>query len=441
MPETNDEISLRDLYLILRRGLPLIVGVSLVAAVAAFFVTSFLPKTYRAEATVLISPSPVRVPDNDAIGFAPRSDVSFEAYETIALSSAVLEAALERVPGIGLTRQQLRGSVELTQLIGPQRPDQIAPQTVSHIVTSSDPDQAAALATAWATASVQSVQRSLQASFTPVQNTTLERLGALLSDLDEAELELEAFQARDTGSLLALQLEDLNTRITSRRERLDTIALNLATFEAQRRALSAQLEAADGTATPIAAQLPLLNAEELIPPELAEQIEALVSAQPAATGTLEADLIRLQARSRLQTVVVNVASLLTEQAFTEQQLEDFERRATDLRAASARLRLERTQLNRNVDDLRNAYDAVAHLEPTVLLLTALAPTSTQVLNQASAPTEPSGPRRSLTTALTLVLVGMLVTLYVFLREAVRPPPAPPPMADAPTVITDPPFRS
>ena len=66
----DDEISLRELYLILRRGLPLILIVTTIGALASFALVVLLPATYEAEATVVSSPTTVQVQDEGALAFA-----------------------------------------------------------------------------------------------------------------------------------------------------------------------------------------------------------------------------------------------------------------------------------------------------------------------------------------------------------------------------------
>jgi uncharacterized protein involved in exopolysaccharide biosynthesis len=72
----EDEISLRDVYLIFRRGLPLIFISSLAAGVLAFIISSFLPSVYEAETTVLISPPAVNVEGTPNLSFRPSSEKS-----------------------------------------------------------------------------------------------------------------------------------------------------------------------------------------------------------------------------------------------------------------------------------------------------------------------------------------------------------------------------
>lgn len=79
MPETGDETSLRSLYLILRWGFPLIIGLSSLAAVVAFSVASVRPERFRAQATVQILPSPIRYTPYLSLLQGP-GDPSIETY-------------------------------------------------------------------------------------------------------------------------------------------------------------------------------------------------------------------------------------------------------------------------------------------------------------------------------------------------------------------------
>lgn len=157
----SDEISLRELYLVLRRGLPLIVAVVAVAGLSAFAVMSLRPNLYEAESTVLIIPSPVRAPGPTNLPFNPVNDISYETYQTLANSRPVLDAAVSRLPQAGISDDELRRQGRLVRLMGPQRPDQVVPLSVTHVVQHTDPALAAALADAWAESTLEAVHSAL----------------------------------------------------------------------------------------------------------------------------------------------------------------------------------------------------------------------------------------------------------------------------------------
>lgn len=76
----SDEISLRELYLVFKRGLLLISAIAAVAGLVAFAVMSFRPNTYEAESTVLINPSPVRAQGPGNLSFNLANSIAYEAY-------------------------------------------------------------------------------------------------------------------------------------------------------------------------------------------------------------------------------------------------------------------------------------------------------------------------------------------------------------------------
>ena len=71
---------MRSLYLTLRRGFPLIIGLSSLAAVVAFGVASVRPERFQAQATGQILPLPIRYIPYPSLLQGPE-DPSTETYE------------------------------------------------------------------------------------------------------------------------------------------------------------------------------------------------------------------------------------------------------------------------------------------------------------------------------------------------------------------------
>lgn len=426
----DDEISLRDLYLILLKGLPLIITISLLAGLAAFLISSFLPPSYQAESTTLVTPSPVQIQGAENLSFRPSQEVSFESYETLAKSRPVLEATVGAVPEAELRPQEFRGEISL--LIGPQRPDQIVPMSVLHSVRNRDPELAARLADAWAKSTLEAVQTSLLASLDPVRGATREEITRLSEALAAVEARYENFQARDEGETLDKLLLGLTERITLSENRRDILERDLAAARSQ---LVLLLET-DGVAEePLSSQqlatlLEFRQARTPDPPEapdetaLPETTDAQESTSLAPLLELQAldtDLISLLNRVELRDLSVEIAGLEAEREQVLAQLQSYDAQAETLRSRTATLNLERGQLERELENARLAYNNVALLEPLIAYVTEVTPAKTRLLNEASVPATPVGPRRSLNTALALVIMGILTTLFVFLREAVRAP--------------------
>ena len=420
--EPGDEISVRDLYLILRRGLPLILISALLAGALTFAVSSFLQTLYEAQSTTLIAISPLKINSTQNLTFSPPNEVSFEAYETLAKSRAVLETAVAAVPEAELASDDLSGGVEL--LIGPQQPGQVVPLSVQHSVRHPDPELASRLADAWAQSTVEAVQTSLLASLEPVQAATRQEIGRLRGDLETVEEELETFQRRDAGENLTDLLARLTERISATQIRRDQVARDLAAARSQVNLLLSGGEPADGTSPQnLAATLGLLRGDETLQvteedDARLERLETLLSAQD---GSLSGDIVQLLRRAELQTLSVDIAGFQAEREQLSEQLTTYDAQAEDLRRQIAELNLERARLERDVTSAQQAYTDVSTLEPIITYVTEITPTNARLLNRASVPTAPVAPRRVLNTALAVVITGILAVLFVFLREAVRAP--------------------
>src|SRR5690625_6766840 len=95
-PYYEDEISLRDLYLILRRGLPVIAIATIAIALLAFLLVTFSGKRYEEESTVLINPSPIRSGDN-ALAKAQQDYVKFMTFTRLTVRRSEFDLAYDPV--------------------------------------------------------------------------------------------------------------------------------------------------------------------------------------------------------------------------------------------------------------------------------------------------------------------------------------------------------
>jgi uncharacterized protein involved in exopolysaccharide biosynthesis len=278
-PSQNDEISLRDLYLIFKRGLTLIIAVAAAAGLLTFAVTSFRPNTYEAESTVLITPSPVRVQGPNNLTSNPANDVSYEAYQTLANSRPVLDAAVGRVPQANISGGGLRDAGRLVRLLGPQRPDQVVPLSVTHVVRHTDPELAAVLADAWAESTLETVRSALLASLNPVDATTAAELARLEAELAAVEARWRTFQEQDNGELLTSLLSGVTHQLAEGEVRLAALERQIAAAQAKQALLRDRLDGGGlGPATPegLLAQLRIAEAAEAELPLLRAQLEALI---------------------------------------------------------------------------------------------------------------------------------------------------------------------
>ena len=441
----DDEISLRDLYLILRRGLPLILGTAVVAGSLAFVVSSFLPDVYEAESTALVAPQPVQIQGTQNLTFEPPNEVSFEAYETLANSRPVVERALAEVPA-GLSPETFAGEVSL--LLGPQNASQAAPLNVTHSVRDQDPELAAQLADAWALSTLEAVRASFLASLEPIRSATEQQIETLEGSLESAEAEWETFQETDRGETITALLASLAGQIARSEQQRDEVARELADARARVALLSEGRSAGETgelSAAELADRLNFLQSQDARAPDDARQsaeqgdsptpdpaqrlgqLEPLLALQPDETS-LTGSITGLLNRADLRSFTVDIAGLEAEQGRITAQLDDYQERLDELLAEAAQLNLQRSRLERTLTNAQEAYSDVALLEPIISYVTTIAPANARLLNSASVPSVPVGPRTLLNAALAATLVGLLATLFVFLREAVRAPT--PPVAPA-----------
>jgi uncharacterized protein involved in exopolysaccharide biosynthesis len=392
---TNDEISLRDVYLIFRRGLPFILIAALIAGVLAFVVSSFLPKVYEAETTVLISPPAVTVEGTQNLSFRPSSEVSFEAYETLAESRGVLGEAVQSIDP-DLTYLDVSGTVR--ELIGPQGAGQPVPLLASHSVRDTDPERAAQLADAWANTTLKAVQTSLFANIEPIKDATQGALEPLRTSLTAAQETLQNFEAADSSDALRATLANLSQLIASAKSGVITTS-----------------------------QLSLEQTGEVPQPENQDSISLGSSLQSSSQINLRQEIAAREAyiaslgsaataRDRAE-----LASLQASQTFLEQQLTDYETQYQTTQQELARLERQRRDLEATLSNAEEAYQSVLSLQPMIAYVSELSPTNARILSSASsaAPAEPVAPNRLLNTALATVGVGLLALVFVFLREAVR----------------------
>ena len=398
----TDEISLRDVYLIFRKGLPLILLVAVIAGILAFIVSSFLPKMYEAEATVLISPSPVQIQGTRNLTFRPSSEVSLEAYETLALSRSVLQEAAQAIDS-AMTYEDIAGSVK--QLIGPQRPDQVVPLLVTHNVRHRDPEQAARLADAWAATSLKTVQNSLFANLQPISQATDEALLPLQKRLEDAQVALETFEAGDTTESLQATLNRLSQLIADAQAGVSSTTQLSIQQDAE---LNDMLLNDPSNPTQFSSDVQFGSSLSL-EQEIAAT-EAVISSLKAQGQTT--DLAQQQAQ---------LEGLKKRHELLPEQLATYAQSYGQAKQSLARLSKEKRSLELELKNAEEAYQSIVSLQPMIAYVTDINPANARLLSQASVPTDAVSPRRLLNTALATVLAGLLTLVYVFLREAVRAP--------------------
>lgn len=245
-PQHSDEISLREIYLIIKRGFWFIVIIAILLAVLGFLYANSRPPSYETLSTTSVAPSSIKVENTQGISLSPRTNIPYVAYERLALSTPVLAATLEQFPEVDLELATFQGMVEVSQILGPdERSPQMA-QMVSmiaeHKVTYDDAELVAALARAWVNETLAVVRQTMNDSLQPVNNVTQEQRNQLRSNLNSAENNLEAFRTEYNVNLVRALFEALTSRVANQQLELNDLQRQIAVAVERRDALQAQLQ-------------------------------------------------------------------------------------------------------------------------------------------------------------------------------------------------------
>ena len=428
MGEPQDEISLRELYLIFKGGLRWILVVSIGVAVLAFIVMRLQPERYQATATVRISPLQVQGQtlqngqlQQNLIDVNSVTQIGFDAYRTIALSHGVLASAVEATPSLpsGFGVKQLAEAATVTKISGGGSD----PLIVSQEVSTDDPQQAAALANAWGNASAEAARTSIGKALGGVRSTMNGQVTSLSSTLTQAETRWASFQKQDERTSLQAQLDSLDTRTTTAQQTLDELDRNIATAKAQQAVFQSVIDARSrGNPADLSAQMQALSNQGVLTPEMAQQLTDAIASAPGTPAVASQDLATLVARAQLQQQTANLAGYVAERQTVHQQLDGFSKQASNLRDRLATQQQTAQQLQRQLDSAQKAYDQVSQTAPLIDVADKLVPSMAGVFNAASVPERPAGRRTAVVTAVAFVLAFFAMVLFVFLRAAVAEEP-------------------
>ena len=370
----DDEVSLRELLLIFRRGLPWIVGAALLAGALAF--VSILRHTplFQTGATVLVSPLPIEGDSPEAaqrLSLESSGAVPFEVYRQLALSEAVLTDALSRVPNAGMDAAGLRAAGRLQQN---SRPNQVedASLVVTHVLTHPNPERAAALADAWAQSAVAAVRALRSATLGEVEAATRAAAAQLEATLQRAETQLRTFQAQSQEGLEAARLQGLTAELVA--------------GEAELRTLSRAVDASRA------------------------RLETLRAQRQTSTPSRVADVQREE---------ISLSGLLAERESLQAQLGSLEEALQAQPAAESGQ--EGRQLERAVERADAAFQSVSDAQVRAGYLRELVPSTAQLLDRAGVPGAPTDTPGTSRIVLAALAGALLAALVIFLRAAVAAP--------------------
>jgi uncharacterized protein involved in exopolysaccharide biosynthesis len=380
----DGEISLRELYLVLRRRFLWIVVASAVAGAAAFVVVLARPALFLAESTAVVARTPVSVVGESGLLFRPELDITYETYSTLAYSRGVLEAVLTAVPSADMDLVGVREALVLERLAGSanQASSLLA---VAHRARTGDAPVAAALATAWTHATIWTVQALLNENLDAVERITSAELELARLGLEQAEQTLREFREANDAAADPGRLAGTRERAAALALRRDEVQRSVAAREAELVSLGSRRDVTETVALVDAPDVPLTVT--------------------GAMWALEARIAGLRAELEL---------LVSQEAQVEEEI-------GALAASVARVQTTVVGLERAVLRADAEVSVLAAIEPTVAYVAQLAPAGARVLGEAAVPTAPERRPNLLIALLAAVVVGFAGVVVALLAEAVRDP--------------------
>lgn len=390
-----DEIDLRVYVNVLLRNWYWIVGAAFVAAVGALLVTMALPPVYEASALVAITKPQYVLAFDTRVNTQP-SQAPYKAYTALATSDDVLVAlwAALQPPPADLERwQDLRGVVEVSS--------DADPSLLRLAVRSKDPQQAVAIANAWAETFV-SHSNAVYARDDAQAGFFTEQVAQAQAALEAADAALIAFQSQNDARILANRLEsELQAQadyLTAQRE--------IAYLIQDVQGLRAQLAQSRGDVANLGDQLTALllqikafNAQSEVPLQLQISNPEALDGQSVAEQVAFLDELVVVLEARSEEAEEKLAALepdiLALQAQVQQKQADEDRlmRVRDL-ARETQLTLARKAEERRI--------AAADTDGDIL-----------IASHAAATNGPVSPRKMMATAIAGVLGGAVAVTWVF----------------------------
>jgi succinoglycan biosynthesis transport protein ExoP len=410
----EEEIDLRAYVDVLIRSWKWIVGLALVAAVAAFVVSLMLPPTYEASGVVIITQPRYQMQFDPRFKTVDQWVPAYKAFPTLATSDGVLHSVLDAYtpsPETGIeewTLGNLSGMVEATS--------EGDPSLVVLRVRFRAPEGAAAIANLWADALVTRgntiySEREDDVAFFEGQVAQAEQA------LNQADAALVAFEARSQVNTIGAQL--------------DSLLQTQADYLADQRAIAYVVQDIQGLRDQLAQQpgdRPVSLADDLT--ALLLQIKAFNLMQVKALDAQASTPIQLQVNSAEsisdKSPAEQIAFLDDLVAILEAKSSEIDGRLAELEPQTLALQERLQELTAESERLVNGRDLASETYLTLSRKLEEARISAQEENgvlqvgsYAAVPEEPVSPRKLLNTAVAGALGLMLGVFAAFALHWLR----------------------
>jgi uncharacterized protein involved in exopolysaccharide biosynthesis len=384
----EEEIDLRIYIEVILRYWKWIVGLAVLAAVVAFVFSSLQAPTYEAEAVVLVTEPRYQL-QFDSRFRTDEVQPAYKAFPTLATSDSVLQGVLDTYA----LSTDAHNSLSLRQLAGVvEASSEGDPSLVLLKVRSDDPENAAAIANAWADTLVKQGNRIYGGGEEDV--TFFEKQVAQAEQaLDEAEAALIEFQAHNQNSIIQAQLESLNQTQIDYLTNQRTIVYIIQDIQGLRAQMVDQpgdqaTSLADGLIT-LLLQIKAFDAEALTPVQLQVDSNESLSDKTLAEQIAFLDdlVVTLQAKS----------------AEIDTKLNELEPKILELQKELQVLTTEDDRLTQARDLARETYLTLARKLDEARITVQETNGMLQVGSYAAVPEKPVAPRK----LFNIVVAGML----------------------------------
>ena len=251
-PQAPDEISLRELWLILRRALPWVLFSAAIVGAITFVVLSLQEDQFEASSAVTITSAPVRSTSGSGepgLVFEAELPIDVETYRRNAMSNEVLTAVVQESPH-WFDQYSTDSAISAIKSFAQVEPIEVNdPQTflVDHTIQHPVPTAAAELSIAWAKASVSSVRGMLNDTYSAIAATTTDSLRSRKADLIEAEDQLEKFDRTNNLDRFRQQSDQIQKALNESQNQLQSLRLELSMANTRMQSIQNQIIAEANT--------------------------------------------------------------------------------------------------------------------------------------------------------------------------------------------------
>jgi len=408
---SDDEIDLGEYVRTVIRHWRMVVGLAVVAALAALGVSFLQPRVYEARAMVAITKPQYVMNFDPRIGSSADLAPPAKALIGLATSDDVLAALASSPAGASLPAGAQSADALRKMLAAESTAD---PSLVALKVRAENPEKAAALANAWAEALVtraRDVYGQGQGDVTYFEA----RLAEADQSLARAEADLAAFQARSELSVLKARLSALQDDQKAYLAEQQAIARLMVDVEGLRKKVAAYPPDADVAVgddlTALLLEIKAFSAQTTTSVQTTTSGQTTTSVQTASPIQLQLGGAEVSSSKRAGDLQKSLASLSenlsAKSSATQARLGEITPQILKLQGQVQQLENESGRLTLARDLAKETYQTIARKAEEARIAAQASRGQVAIASQASPPSEPASSRRLLTVAVASVL-GLLV---------------------------------